>query len=614
MDFTVTVVHYLVAKMSDDHSINLSDEDDDYENGLNAPELSGTLSKWTNYIHGWQSRYIVLKDNTLTYYKSASDTTYGCRGAISIHKASMKPHEFDECRFDVSVNDCVWYLRAESAEERQQWVDTLEAYKAESGYGSENNLRRHGSSISLASTSLSGTSTSSFKKGGRGLREKLAEMETFRDILCRQTDTLQSYFDACAESVAAISQDESNVVMMSDELDDELDDFATPRNGGMFGDLKHHQTKVSVKKELALQHGAHAVDFKGEAFTFKATTAGIIATLSHCVELMNQREESWKRRLEKEMERRRKMEELYRQAINEAQKQRPVVLGGPDFEEGPHSAINEEEFFDAVDASLDKMDHEEEKKNLNRLIRKQPPKQFSSLSQHPMWPEIDRITDDQLHYARMGLGEGGWTLFAEDGEMRMYKRELEEEGYVVDPLKAVHTVKGVTGHEMCHYFFDPAYRHDWETTLESMCVLETVADNALVFYQIHKRVWPAAQRDSLFWSHLRRVPNEEDKDGHDVYVVCNNTTEYPEPPSSKFVRIRITVILMCQTFIDPPQEDKEIARENLTCKITYCATVNPGGWAPASVLRAVYKREYPKFLKRFTQYVKDQTENKPIMF
>ena len=32
-----------------------------------------------------------------------------------------------------------------------------------------------------------------------GLREKLLEMETFRDILYRQTDTLQSYFDTCAE-------------------------------------------------------------------------------------------------------------------------------------------------------------------------------------------------------------------------------------------------------------------------------------------------------------------------------------------------------------------------------------------------------------------------------
>ena len=32
----------------------------------------------------------------------------------------------------------------------------------------------------------------------RGLREKLMELETFRDIVCQQIDTLQSYFDACA--------------------------------------------------------------------------------------------------------------------------------------------------------------------------------------------------------------------------------------------------------------------------------------------------------------------------------------------------------------------------------------------------------------------------------
>lgn len=43
-------------------------------------------------------------------------------------------------------------------------------------------------------------------------------------------------------------------------------------------------------------------------------------------------------------------------------------------------------------------------------------------------------------------------------------------------------------------------------------------------------------------------------------------------------------------------------------------SVNPGGWAPASVLRAVYKREYPKFLKRFTSYVREATKDKEIMF
>ncbi|KAJ9586545.1 hypothetical protein L9F63_028411, partial [Diploptera punctata] len=113
----------------DEHGLIFSDEDDDSENDYQVPEMQGVLSKWTNYIHGWQSRFIVLKDGTLSYYKSEQDTGFGCRGAISLFKATIKPHDFDECRFDVSVNDCVWYLRAETPEEKQRWVDVLDAYK-----------------------------------------------------------------------------------------------------------------------------------------------------------------------------------------------------------------------------------------------------------------------------------------------------------------------------------------------------------------------------------------------------------------------------------------------------------------------------------------------------
>lgn len=86
---------------------------------------------------------------------------------------------------------------------------------------------------------------------------------------------------------------------------------------------------------------------------------------------------------------------------------------------------------------------------------------------HRLWPEIDRICLEQLHYARQGVGEdgNGWQLFAEDGEMKMYRREQEIDGMVMDPLKACHVVKGVTAREMCHYFFSPEYRNDWESML-----------------------------------------------------------------------------------------------------------------------------------------------------
>lgn len=162
-------------------------------------ELRAIMSKWTNYIHGWQPRYIVLKDGTLSYYKSESESDLGCRGAISLSRAVIKCHEFDECRFDVAVNNNVWYLRAENSEDRGHWVEVLQSYKNDLSAGSHS-LRRHDSAMSLQSTNLSTVSGNSLKKHQKTLKEKVSEIETFKDILVGQIDGLQRYFDACADT------------------------------------------------------------------------------------------------------------------------------------------------------------------------------------------------------------------------------------------------------------------------------------------------------------------------------------------------------------------------------------------------------------------------------
>ena len=76
--------------MSQEHSPNLTDEEDELLTGNNNGDVHGVLSKWTNYIHGWQDRYIILKDGTLSYYKSEQELNFGCRGAISILKATIR--------------------------------------------------------------------------------------------------------------------------------------------------------------------------------------------------------------------------------------------------------------------------------------------------------------------------------------------------------------------------------------------------------------------------------------------------------------------------------------------------------------------------------------------
>uniref|UniRef100_A0A3P8NND0 Ceramide transfer protein n=1 Tax=Astatotilapia calliptera TaxID=8154 RepID=A0A3P8NND0_ASTCA len=561
--------------MSEKSSSSSSDEDVDPESGQPL-ELGGVLSKWTNYIHGWQDRWVVLKNNTLSYYKSEDEREYGCRGSLCLSKAVITPHEFDECRFDVSVNDSVWYLRAEDPEHRLQWIESIELHKAESGYGSETSLRRHGSMLSLTSAAIFYIIFFLYK--GHRLREKFAEMETFRDILCRQVDTLQKYFDSCAD---AVSKDE----FQRDRVEDDDDDFPTSARP----DSEYNHNNNGSKEKLfspASPKGINGIDFKGEAITFKATTAGILSTLSHCIELMTKREDSWQKRLDKELEKRRKVEDAYKSAVNELKKK--SHYGGPDYEEGPNSLINEEEFFDAVEAALDRQDKIEEqcqseKVRKPRLTLASPSDAYSTIGTH---------------------------RFAN----KVYRREVEENGIVLDPLKATHAVKGVTGHEVCHYFWDTAVRLDWETTIENFHVVEKLSDNAIIVYQTHKRVWPASQRDVLYLSAIRMIPPRNENDP-DTWLVCNFSVDHDDaPPTNRCVRAKINVAMICQTLVSPPEGDKEISRDNIMCKINYIANVNPGGWAPASVLRAVAKREYPKFLKRFTSYVQEKTAGKPILF
>ena len=86
-----------------------------------------------------------------------------------------------------------------------------------------------------------------------------------------------------------------------------------------------------MKEQLAVA-AAQAFDFRGEALTFKTTSAGVLIALQHCLDIISQREDLWRKKLEKEVEKRKKIEELYKGS--ELTKQRPklTIMSGPDYE------------------------------------------------------------------------------------------------------------------------------------------------------------------------------------------------------------------------------------------------------------------------------------------
>ena len=60
---------------------------------------------------------------------------------------------------------------------------------------------------------------------------------------------------------------------------------------------------------------------------------------------------------------------------------------------------------------------------------------------------------------------------------------------------------------------------EWETTVEQASVIEKISNDTLLFLQLHKRVWPSAQRDACFWSHMRKVECDDGDDIHDTWVI-----------------------------------------------------------------------------------------------
>jgi len=98
-----------------------------------------------------------------------------------------------------------------------------------------------------------------------------------------------------------------------------------------------------------------------------------------------------------------------------------------------------------------------------------------------------------------------------------------------------------------------------------MSVLEEISQDTLIFLQVHKRIWPAAQRDALFWSHIQKVV-PTDPDVIDSWIVCNKSCEHPAAPigTGGCLRVDLTVCFLCQTVVLPGKDKNK--RENLICR------------------------------------------------
>ncbi|XP_039192261.1 oxysterol-binding protein-related protein 10 isoform X3 [Crotalus tigris] len=103
--------------------------------------LEGTLSKYTNLIQGWQSRYFILDFETgiLQYFVNEQSKNQKPRGILSLAGAIVSlSDEAPNMLVVYSTNGEMYKLRAGDTKERQYWVTQLRSCAK---YHTENNVK-----------------------------------------------------------------------------------------------------------------------------------------------------------------------------------------------------------------------------------------------------------------------------------------------------------------------------------------------------------------------------------------------------------------------------------------------------------------------------------------
>jgi len=275
------------------------------------------------------------------------------------------------------------------------------------------------------------------------------------------------------------------------------------------------------------------------------------------------------------------------------------------------------------------------------------PRKSTVNSSHRYSRKVEDVVAEHVKYSRQTSDDSEWKIVEDDGDMKVFIRETEMDGVTCDPIKATTVVNGVSAFEICSAFFVPEFRMLWETTLDISTVIETLDPDTLLFHQKHKKVWPAAQRDTVAVTHIRsippetprnnknqRIPNgdeEEDDDEEESvpsdWITVNFSVFDMEDdvPCGKCVRAKINGSMLCRTKIRSkdgstelllenltPEQKNSLTRDQLRTSVVYQSYVDAGGWVPAAGVRALAKKEYPRFVRKFSDFVKAQNKDKSI--
>ncbi|KII70245.1 Collagen type IV alpha-3-binding protein [Thelohanellus kitauei] len=618
--------------------------DDKWNSDMESPiELShqGFLLKWTNYLYGWQRRYVILKNGTLLYSDKKQDSNFN--GIVSLYKSVIRTHSTDDLRFEISTGDMTYYFRAKTPEERVLWLQKLQSESAHrAGKVSHSTCS---SFSSLSSFSSSSTALSFSSKRSQTISENLNQISKMKENIFDQIDRLKASYDFLIEFVDTSDREtflESGIKNLSfnnPDLDNpspastlQIDSIVAP--GYIVKRPLGHRYTKSTSQFLPRSVNLSSPDrgsllrflqskkcnISNDISQFRTTTMGLMSCVSSCIEYIEKAEKEWNDELEKERENTKKLQKK----ISELTKQleRRKAMTGPDAFDGsaPSEGIDEI-FYDAICSEIALQDELEAASD--KAIEK------AEVVENPYQKKLEDFENETLPFLTcLPTNDNSWSVVYNVPPTIMFKKEILIDNIVMDPYRAVHICKGSTAKEISMFFWDVKHRLQIDSHVDNCFVKAEYGPNIVVFHQIHKTIWPVVKRDSLIISRRKEVDDNKIKldllslmdrdyhinEGYDIvgnsWMVSNLSIDYPDVPVNNRVRVDARVSLLAQTFIKKSADTS--SRGNYYTMINYSASINPGGWLPINAVREIGKREIPKFLKNLSHVSNCLTASTPI--
>lgn len=323
---------------------------------LEAPVLKGTMLKWTNYSSGYLPRYFVLEGGVFSYYHEITDYPLVCRGSISTLASTVTlPEASDHSRFDVTGSGNVKYsLKARSPTDAKNWVWALmESQRWMKDAKKSVNI---GDSFEAICKNPAFETPRSSKKHSSltEIFNALGNVEKSTNELFSDLNTVVSHIKIPFHATDAASPLHINTLPPSG-----ADAFKSPEIANTSWDMHRLiyllQVQMQVQQRavqsaielIQSQNSTHSPDLNHLPPLLSHSAVLVQSTASRIVEVHEAREAYWSKKLKKELETRKRWEEVVHR----------VVKSSPD-EAGSIKSIgsrqtcmtSEEIYYDAIDA------------------------------------------------------------------------------------------------------------------------------------------------------------------------------------------------------------------------------------------------------------------------